>query len=154
MCDRVTYCFQNTFKKDTACCNLLTSCGKILFVFLCIAGIYFGFMGVGKLLFVIVTAICNNNDNPSCNNYLKGRYEISTLFTWIPFQGFVVLTVICVSCMLLLMIGMGLRSIFNKPCLEIIETWRKSKYPNYENTENPTNTNDNKIVHLEVKVDG
>jgi len=148
MCNRIAYFFQNTFKTGTACCDLLITIGKILFGILCIAGIYFGFMGVGKLYYLIVEAICS-----SCS-FLRDKDK---LFTWVPFQGFVVLAMIFVSCIVVGFIGWGLYAIFNKPCREMAEAWHRSKYPNYETTENnqpeQIDSKNENNVQLEVRVE-
>lgn len=148
MCFRLAYFFRDTFKTGTACCNLLITIGKILIGILCIAGIYFGFMGVGKILYLIVEAICNGSS--SCDNFLRDKNK---LFTWVPVQGFLVLGMIFVSCIIIGLIGWGLNAIFNKPCREMAESWHRSKHPNYENAENPTRENDENNIQLEVRIE-
>ena len=132
MCFRLSYCCKNTFKQDTACCNLLKVIGYIILGLTCLVVLYFLLVGIGSLtIFTIGSLACNTN---STNSFCKFEYNNfpNNIFGMGFLVGLEIIIGIVIVCMVIGLIGWGIYSIFRLPCQEIVTNWKKAANPEYD----------------------
>ena len=145
MWSRLIFCFKNTLKRDTSCCNLITGCAYILLIIICIIVIFFGLVGIGKIIYLIIGSICQNNVDGICKIVIRAN----TNFILFSLFGILFLITLTLSIFILVVTSYCLYMFLKDPFLEMAETWHRSKHQYYENVNIPDVDNE-KVVNLDI----